>query len=112
MLSSIATTRVLATQTKAALHLFGAEVATRRRVLRWTAAELSERAGVSVPTLRRIERGDPGVSIGSAFEVARLVGIELWGDVDEVQRHLARRLDKLVLLPERVRPATNFNDDF
>ena len=37
--------------------------------------EVAERVGVSVPTIRKVESGDPTVAIGTVFEVASLLGI-------------------------------------
>ena len=85
--------------------MLGQRVAMARRERRWTAAELSERANISLDTLRKIERGEPTVMIGSYFEVATLVGVELWEtDRDTVERYKDRFRDRLALLPSRVRP--------
>jgi transcriptional regulator with XRE-family HTH domain len=79
-----------------------------------TVAELAERAGVSRGLLQRIEKGDPGCSIGAVFEVAALVGIRLF-DLDrerlaENNQMLARTL---TLLPRVTRPSGKpVNDDF
>ena len=43
--------------------------------------------------------------IGSYFEVATLVGVELWEtDRDTVERYKDRFRDRLALLPSRARP--------
>ena len=45
--------------------------------------------------------------IGSYFEVAVLVGVELWeADRDTVERYKDRFRDRLALLPSRVRAAS------
>ena len=88
-----------------AITVLGQRIAMSRRERRWTAADLAERAHISLDTLRRIERGEPTVMIGSYFEVATLVGVELWEpDPTAVQRHQDRFRDRLALLPARVRP--------
>ena len=43
----------------------GAAIRTARIRRRKTAAELARRLGVSLPTLRKLEAGDPGVSLGT-----------------------------------------------
>ena len=92
---------------QAALTVLGQRVAMARRERRWTAAELAERAHISLDTLRKIERGEPTVMIGSYFEVAVLVGVELWeADRDTVERYKDRFRDRLALLPSRVRAAS------
>lgn len=76
--------------------------------------ELAERAGVSVPTIRKVEKGDPAVAIGTVFEMATLLGLPLFGTdrsglVDLVQRGQER----LALLPARVRDKDRpVHDDF
>lgn len=97
-----------------AARVLGLEVAGARRLRRWTAAELAERAGISPVTLRRVERGDPTVALGIAFEVATLVGIDLFGeDRDRLPALVARGQERLALLPARVRQGSPVDhDDF
>lgn len=66
--------------------------------------ELAERAGITAPTMSRIERGDPSVGLGVAFEAATIVGVPLF--VEEPSRlapELRRQRDLIALLPERAR---------
>lgn len=53
---------------------FGAHVRGWRRVLGPTAQQVSERAGITRNTLRRIEAGAPGVSADSVPQVLRAPG--------------------------------------
>jgi transcriptional regulator with XRE-family HTH domain len=94
--------------------VLGLEVARARRERRWTAVELAERAGISPITLRKIERGDPTVALGTAFEIATLLGIPLFGvEQGQLPALVARGRDKLALLPARVRePTRPIRDDF
>ncbi|MGH8980050.1 MAG: helix-turn-helix transcriptional regulator [Acidimicrobiales bacterium] len=99
--------------TRQALELFGLEVAGARRRRRWTAVELAERAGISRTTLHKLEAGDPSVAIGTAFEVATLLGIPLFdADRAELSDLVARARDRLTLLPARVRQATEVDNAF
>jgi transcriptional regulator with XRE-family HTH domain len=66
-------------QTLDAARVLGVRIAEGRRRRRWTQAELCERAGVSKVTLRNAERGEPTVAVGVMFELATLVGVELYG---------------------------------
>ena len=50
-----------------------------------TTADLASRAGISRALLQRIERGDPGCSIGVVVEVATIGGLSLF---DQRQRQL------------------------
>jgi transcriptional regulator with XRE-family HTH domain len=98
-----------------AVRILGLEVARLRRQRRMTAAELAERVGVSHVTLRKIERGDPGVAIGTVFEAARLVGVPLFGADSSAWADMAsRQADRLAVVPERVRRrrADEVDDDF
>lgn len=97
-----------------AAKLLGARIQEGRRDRRWSAAELAKRVGVSRPTLGKIERGDPSVGLGAAFEAARLVGVPLFvEDRDQLRTELARSRDRLALLPQRVRSSRgDVDDDF
>lgn len=76
--------------------------------------ELAERAGITTPTLRGIERGDLTVGLGAAFEVAALVGVPLFHeDRAQLSSDLDRIRDRVALLPQRVRPRREVvKDDF
>jgi DNA-binding XRE family transcriptional regulator len=75
--------------------------------------ELAERVGVSPVTMRKIERGDPGVGLGIAFEAATLVGVPLFHP-ERLRRALeAERVEnRLALLPRTVRAPRRVDDDF
>jgi transcriptional regulator with XRE-family HTH domain len=99
-------------QTIAAAQLLGLEVARVRRERRWTANELAERAGISPVTLRKIERGEPTVELGSAFEVATLLGIVLFAsDRKELSTLVEHARTRLALLPARVRESAGRDHD-
>lgn len=101
-------------QTLDAARVLGLEVAAGRRRRRWTIAELAERSGTSPVTVRKVERGDPTVALGTAFELATLVGVPLFGvDRDALSTLVERGRERLALLPQRVRqPAVDVDDDF
>jgi transcriptional regulator with XRE-family HTH domain len=97
-----------------AARLLGLEIAQARRDRRWTAADLAERAGISVATLRKVERGDPSVALGTAFEVATLLAIPLFAaSREELSALTTRGRERLALLPARVRhPVAKAHDAF
>ena len=97
-----------------ALELLGQLVREARQTRALTAADLAARAGISRALLARIERGDPGCSIGAVFEVATICGVPLF---DQEQRQLATLLalqrGKMTLLPKTVRARIKgVKDDF
>lgn len=106
--------RVYSPEALDAARVLGMRIAEGRRGRRWTQAELSERAGISAVTLRNAEHGEPTVAVGVMFELATLVGVELFGvPLGELQNLAARERDRLALLPAHVyRRQTRFDDDF
>lgn len=58
--------RAVTPQARDAARLLGRQVAAARRRRRWTAARLAEQANISPVTLRKVERGDPGVALGTS----------------------------------------------
>lgn len=101
------TRRTFSPYTLDAAGVLGTQVAQARREKRWTLEELAERAGVTPFTVRKVERGDPTVAVGTAFEVARLVGVPLFGTDDRTTMEglLRQGRERLALLPVRVRAA-------
>lgn len=87
-----------------ALQRFGSEVAAWRKLNQLTAAQVADRAGISLPTLRSLERGEGGVSLENVFRVARALGILdlLAGAIDPYATD-AGQLRSDQMLPQRVR---------
>ncbi len=82
-----------------ALRALGTDLATARKRRRQSQREWAQRLGVSVPTLSRMEQGDPSVSAG-------IYATALW----LIQRHpalaaLARPQDDLAALEDEVTEA-------
>lgn len=97
-----------------AARVLGLRIAEGRRERRWTQAELCERAGISRVTLRHAERGEPTVRIGVMFELATLVGVQLFGvPPGQLGSIVSREQDRLALLPAHVyRRQEKADDDF
>ena len=109
-----ARTHPYSSPTRAGVRLLGAEIARERKRAAVTAADLAERARISLMTLRKVERGEPSVAIGTVFEVAVLLGIDLFGTPEQVRERTGRAQESLALLPRRVRHqgAGEVDDDF
>ena len=75
-----------------ATRLVGDRVRLARKGRRWTVAQLAERVGVSRVTIQKIERGDPTVALGTAFEAATLLGVTLFHADPERRRIEAGRV--------------------
>ncbi len=106
--------RLFSQYSRDALALLGQLVREARLGKAMTTTDLASRAGISRALLQRIERGDPGCSIGVVFEVATLSGVPLF---DQEQRqlsaHLALHRAKMSLLPKAVRTRSKgVKDDF
>jgi transcriptional regulator with XRE-family HTH domain len=105
--------RTYSPYTLEALELLGEQIRLGRRERRWTQAELAERAGVSIRTLNRVEHGDPRVALGTSFELAALTGVPLFQpDRERLSMDLDRTRGRSALLPARVRPREEVDDDF
>ena len=97
-----------------AAELLGLTIRNARIERGITVADVAERAGVSRGLVHRIEKGEMGSSIGTAFEVATVVGLRLFeAEPTTLTRHLWMQRDKLTLLPKSARTGTTrVKDDF
>jgi DNA-binding XRE family transcriptional regulator len=57
------------------LSKLGEDLSLARRRRRMTQASTAERAGVSLATIQRLERGEEGVAIGSVLAVLSIFGL-------------------------------------
>ncbi|WP_311208445.1 MULTISPECIES: helix-turn-helix domain-containing protein [unclassified Aeromicrobium] len=82
----------------------GQHVTTWRKLQNLTAAQLSERAGISRPTLRKLENGDSSVGLDTFLVVLRALGQldRLVDSIDPYETDLGRARSEQQL-PERVR---------
>lgn len=96
--------------TKAAREL-GMNVRVARKRRRMLQGELAQKAGVGEKTIRRLEKGDDGVSIGYVLSVLWALGLLSTAralanpETDEHGKTL-----ELARLPERVRGSVRNND--
>ena len=101
-------------QSQDALQLLGQLIREGRIARALTTTDLAASAGLSRALLQRIERGDPGCSVGAVFEVAVLCGVPLFEPNSRLlATTLARHSEKMALLPKAVRfRRKEPNDDF
>lgn len=81
----------------------GENIRLARRRRRLSASLVAQRAGMTRPTLRAIERGEFGVTLGSYANVLHTLGLEK--DLANVGRddELGRRIQDAALTPARTR---------
>ena len=97
-----------------ALSLLGQMIRAGRIERKITGEELASRAGISRSLLQRIEKGDPGCTIGAVFEAAAIVGVPLFEtDRERLSAHRVTTAEILRLLPQMARrPKRAVKDDF
>lgn len=89
---------------KRAIEKFGSDLGLARRRRRFSQASMAERIGVSVATLRRLEKGDPSLAWGTVVRALHVLG-----DLDKVTELLDTPRDTMGLLladaqlPKRIR---------
>ncbi len=97
-----------------AVTLLGVQIKLGRKQRRWSENNLAERAGISRATLQKIESGEMSCTIGLVFEVATLVGVNLFEqDKLPLSRNIGQTRDMIAVLPKRIKVKTKIAyDDF
>jgi transcriptional regulator with XRE-family HTH domain len=87
-----------------ALRKLGADIRDARRRRRIATTTMAERASITRPTLAKVEKGDPGVQIGTYATVLFVLGLaNRIGDVADVREdQTGLQLDE-ENLPQRIR---------
>ncbi len=77
------------------LVALGERLAAARKRRRMTQRTLAVRAGISIPTLRKLENGDAGVSLATFVRILQVLGLA--GDIDHLaaEDELGRRLQDI-----------------
>jgi transcriptional regulator with XRE-family HTH domain len=100
----VSSSRLTQRRVERAANTLGASLRTWRKLLGYTAAQVAERAGISRPTLTKIEHGDPGVGFSSVLAVIGVLGVteRVLTAIDPYESELGRASSDRIL-PERVR---------
>jgi DNA-binding XRE family transcriptional regulator len=108
--------RAFSRHTLKAVKLLGHLIKLSRIEKKWTEQNLADRADISRSTLKKIEKGEPGCSIGLVFELAALTEVILFDtDISGINKLIAQSKDKITLLPKRVQHSQKdkeVDDDF
>ncbi|GGI99550.1 transcriptional regulator [Shewanella hanedai] len=109
-------TRSHSRYTKEAVTLLSRLIRVARIERNLTAQEVAERSCISRSMLQRIEKGDLKCEIGAVFEVATILGINLFNAEQSsftMAKNIRQTEERLTLLPQKVRKKTKvINDDF
>ncbi|RQT42499.1 helix-turn-helix domain-containing protein [Burkholderia cepacia] len=91
------------------IQQFGERLRMARLRRRLTAKHLAERAGITAVTLRNLERGNAGVTMGAYLVVMQVLGVD--GDLDLLLRDdpLGRQAQD-ANLPQRGRSSDSLTD--
>lgn len=96
-----------------AARILGDLIRAARIERRWTQKNLAERVGVAPYTIRKLEQGDLGVALGTAFEAAVICGVPLFeAERSRLVMEERQLADRLTLLPKRARREAEVDDDF
>lgn len=106
--------RIYSQNAREAAVLMGEQIKLGRKQRQWTEQNLADRAGISRATLQKIENGDLSCAIGSFFELATLVGVQLFeSENTPLAKHIEHTRDKVALLPQRIKAKKKVvRDDF
>ena len=104
--------KTVSAYTNDAVKLLAAHIRSTRKQRGLTERDLADRIGASRDFVHRMERGDPACAIGSVFEAARVLNIQLFNMEPSRLSGAVRDLeDRLTLLPKSVRKKTRVIDD-
>lgn len=97
-----------------AIELLGQMIRVGRIERKIPITEMASRMGASRALVHRIEKGDPGCSIGAVFEAAAIAGVPLFeSDTERLAAHRATTGEMLKLLPKKARKSRReVKDDF
>ncbi|MCC6662694.1 MAG: helix-turn-helix transcriptional regulator [Polyangiaceae bacterium] len=77
------------------LAALGERLAAARKRRRMTQGTLAARAGISIPTLRKLEQGEAGISISAVVRILQVLGLAADLDRLAADDELGRRLQDI-----------------
>ena len=87
-----------------ALQELGAAIRVARIRRRQSAQDFASRLGVTLPTLRKLERGDPGVAVATFVSALWLIGLlDRLRDLARPESDVLGNILETSRLPQRVR---------
>jgi transcriptional regulator with XRE-family HTH domain len=93
---------------RSALLEFGRAIRVARIRRRQSAQDFASRLGVTLPTLRKLERGDPGVAVATFVSALWLVGLlDRLRDLAKPENDVLGNMLETSRLPRRVRKSTH-----
>jgi ribosome-binding protein aMBF1 (putative translation factor) len=95
--------RTYSPYTKNAIIIFGQLIQLKRKERGLTQKGLADRVRVSRALVQRVEAGDPRCEMGLVFEMAFLLGIQIFEDEKTHTTMMDSLSDKIALLPAKVR---------
>lgn len=106
-------TRAYSETVRHVAQLLGAQVRQGRIERQWTIRQMAERAGIDKNTVSKVEHGDPSVALGTALDLAVLVGVPLFfDDRARLATEARRERETATLLAQRVRPRAEPEPDY
>jgi transcriptional regulator with XRE-family HTH domain len=93
---------------RSALEELGRAIRVARIRRRQSAQDFASRLGVTLPTLRKLERGDPGVAVATFVSALWLVGLlDRLRDLAKPENDVLGNMLETSRLPRRVRKSTH-----
>ena len=65
----------LSSEARSALHELGINIQTARKKRRWRQKDLAERCLTTIPTIRKLEKGEPTVQLGILIQALSVLGM-------------------------------------
>ena len=100
-------TELLPSPVRRALRKLGTDISIARRKRRVTTGMMAERIGITAVTYFKVERGDPGVGLGTYALALYSLGLGTpWADLVDAGRDETGLLLDLERIPKRARTRT------